>query len=251
MRKAERISAILDRIGSNGSVSVADLAKALGVSGATIRRDLQTLSRDQLLVRVHGGAVSRAATNELPAQVKATRRHLEKQRIGHAAAGLVDDGAVIGMTGGSTAMELALALAGRHDITIVTNAIDIAAELVGRPSTRLVVIGGLVRQSAEAVGPAAEAMLSQYHLDVAFIGVDGLSSEEGCTTYDEMEAQTNRAFLRRARRTVVIADSSKLGKATFARISPISAVHDVVTNVDADPEQLAALRQAGVKVVTV
>jgi DeoR family transcriptional regulator of aga operon len=245
------MSAILDRIGSNGSVSVADLAEVLGVSGATIRRDLQTLSRDQLLVRVHGGAMSREANNELPAQVKATRRQPEKQRIGRAAAELVTDGTVIGMTGGSTSMELARALIGRHDITIVTNAIDIAAELVGRPSTRLVVIGGLVRQSAEAVGPAAEAMLSQYHLDVAFIGVDGLSSVDGCTTYDEMEAQTDLAFLRRARRTVVIADSSKLGKATFARISPISEVDEVVTNDDADPEQLAALRQAGLRVVTV
>lgn len=245
------MSAILDRVESNGSVDVAALAEALGVSGATIRRDLQTLSRDQRLVRVHGGAVSREATDELPAQVKAGRRHPEKQRIGRAAAELVADGAVIGMTGGSTAMELARALTDRRDITIVTNAIDIAAELVGRPSTRLVVIGGLVRQSAEAVGPAAEAMLSQYHLDVAFIGVDGLSSEDGCTTYDEMEAQTDLAFLRRARRTVVIADSSKLGKVTFARISPISEVHDVVTNSDADPEQLAALRRAGVRVVAV
>jgi DeoR family transcriptional regulator of aga operon len=108
-----------------------------------------------------------------------------------------------------------------------------------------------VRSPPEAVGPAAEAMLSQYHLDVAFIGVDGLSADEGCTTYDEMEAQTDLAFLRRACRTVVIADSSKLGKVTFARISRISDVHDVVTNEDADPEQLAALRRAGVHVVSV
>lgn len=245
------MSAIIDRVAAGGSVDVADLAKALGVSGATIRRDLQALSRDRLLVRVHGGAVSRDGNGELPAQVKAARRLPEKRRIGRAAAGLVADGAVIGMTGGSTAMELARALAGRHDITIVTNAIDIAAELVGRPNTRLVVIGGLVRRSAEAVGPAAEAMLSQYHLDVAFIGVDGLSADDGCTTYDEMEAQTDLAFLRRARRTIVIADSSKLGKVTFARISPISEVHDVVTNEDADPDQLAALRRAGVHVVSV
>jgi DeoR family transcriptional regulator of aga operon len=244
------MSAILDRVSTTGSVDVTDLAGALGVSGATIRRDLQRLSRDQLLVRVHGGAVSRQPSDELPAQVKAGHRHPEKSRIGRAAAELVDDGAVIGMTGGSTAMELARALAGRADVTIVTNAIDIAAELVGRAS-RLVVVGGLVRQSAEAVGPATDAMLSQYHLDVAFIGVDGLSAQEGCTTYDEMEAQTDLAFQRRARRTVVIADSSKLGKVTFARISPISEVHEVVTNDDADPEQLAALRRAGVRVVTV
>jgi DeoR family transcriptional regulator of aga operon len=251
VRRSERKSAILDRVASTGSVDVTDLADALGVSGATIRRDLQTLSRDQLLVRTHGGAVAREPTDELPAQVKAAHRHPEKSRIGQAAAALVEDGAVIGMTGGSTAMELARALAGRQDITIVTNAIDIAAELVGRAGIRLVVIGGIVRQSAEAVGPAAEAMLGQYHLDIAFIGVDGLSAEEGCTTYDEMEAQTDVAFLRRAARTVVIADSSKLGKVTFAHISPISAVTDVVTNEDAEPEQIAALERAGIRVVSV
>jgi len=251
VRRSERKSVILDQVASTGSVDVTGLAEALGVSGATIRRDLQTLSRDQLLVRTHGGAVAREATDELPAQVKAAHRHAEKWRIGRAAAELVEDGAVIGMTGGSTAMEFARALAGRQDITIVTNAIDIAAELVGRAGIRLVVIGGFVRQSSEAVGPAAEAMLAQYHLDIAFIGVDGLSSEEGCTTYDEMEAQTDVAFLRRARRAVVIADSSKLGRVTFAHISPISEVTDVVTNQDADPDQIAALRRAGVRVVSV
>ena len=251
MQRSERKSVILDRVASTGSVDVTDLAEALGVSGATIRRDLQTLSRDQLLVRTHGGAVAREATDELPAQVKAAHRHSEKWRIGRAAAELVEDGDVIGMTGGSTAMELARALARRQDITIVTNAIDIAAELVGRAGIRLVVIGGIVRQSAEAVGPPAVAMLAQYHLDIAFIGVDGLSSEEGCTTYDEMEAQTDVAFLRRARRSVVIADSSKLGKVTFAHISPISEVTDVVTDQDADPDQIAALRRAGVRVVSV
>jgi DeoR family transcriptional regulator of aga operon len=245
------MSMILDRVASSGSVDVTDLAETLGVSGATIRRDLQTLSRDQRLVRTHGGAVAREVTEELPAQVKATQRHPEKSRIGQAAATLVEDGAVIGMTGGSTAMQLARALAGRPNITIVTNAIDIAAELVGRAGVRLVVIGGIVRQSAEAVGPPAEAMLAQYHLDIAFIGVDGLSAEEGCTTYDEMEAQTDLAFLRRARRTVVIADSSKLGKVTFARISPASGVTDVVTNADGAPDQIAALRRAGIRVVTV
>ena len=251
MRRSERKSAILDRVTSTGSVDVTDLAKALGVSGATIRRDLQTLSRDQLLVRTHGGAVAREATDELPAQVKATRRHLEKLRIGRAAAELVEDGAVIGMTGGSTAMELARALAGRQNITIVTNAIDIAAELVGRSGIHLIVIGGIVRQSSEAVGRAAEAMLAQYHLDIAFIGVDGLTPEEGLTTHDEMEAQTDSTFLHRARRNVVIADSSKIGQVTFARISPLTGVDDIVTDRGASAEQLRAFRTAGVRVVTV
>ena len=251
MQRAERLSAILDRVAGGGSVAVADLAAALGVSGATVRRDLQALSRNQLLVRTHGGAVANELGDEVPSRVKAVLRLPEKRRIGRAAADLVPDGAVVGMTGGSTALELARGLASRRGITIVTNAINIADELVGHAGLRLVVIGGIVRQSYELVGPAAEAMLANYHLDVAFIGVDGLTPEEGCTTYDEMEAQTDLAFLRRSRRGVVIADSSKIGRITFARITHLSGVTDIVTDRGARPEQLEALRAAGPRVVTV
>jgi DeoR family transcriptional regulator, aga operon transcriptional repressor len=251
VRRTERLSQILDRIAATGSVDVVELADAFQVSGATIRRDLTSLGERRLLVRTHGGAVAKGLHDELPAEVKATRQQPEKRRIGRAAADLVEAGTVIGMTGGSTALELARALPGHHSITVVTNAINVAAELAGRSEIRLVVIGGILRPSYEAVGPAAEAMLSQYHLDIAFVGVDGISPEHGCTTYDEMEAQADLAFLRRARRRVVIADSSKLGRVTFARISPISDLTDIITDAGADGENVAALARAGVNVVTV
>jgi DeoR family transcriptional regulator of aga operon len=251
VRRAERLSTILDRVQALGSVDVADLAASLGVSGATIRRDLQSLNRSQLLVRTHGGALANALGDEIPTRVKAALRQPEKKRIGRAAAELIEEGAVVGMTGGTTALELARALSDRRGITVVTNAINIASELVGHAGLRLVVIGGVVRPSQELVGPAAEAMLANYHLDVTFIGVDGLTPEEGCTTYDEMEAQTDLAFLRRAHRSVVIADSSKIGRVTFARISLLSGVSDVITDRGADPEQLEALRRAGVHVMAV
>ena len=251
MQRAERLSSILDHLGERGSVDVGELAATLGVSGATVRRDLQSLSRSQLLVRTHGGAVANEVGDEVPARVKAALRLPEKRRIGRAAAELVHDGAVVGMTGGTTALELARALSARRGITVVTNAINIANELVGHAGLRLVVIGGIVRQSYELVGPAAEAMLANYHLDIAFIGVDGLTPEEGCTTYDELEAQTDLAFLRRSRRSVVITDSSKIGRVTFARISHLSAVTDVVTDQGAQPEQLSALRDAGLQVTAV
>ena len=251
VRKSERLSAILDQVAVHGSVDVAALAAALGVSGATIRRDLQALSRAQLLVRTHGGAIANESGDEVPTRVKAALRHTQKRSIGRAAAELVHEGDVVGMTGGTTALELSRALSGRRGITVVTNAINIAAELVGHAGIRLVLIGGVARSSYELVGPAAEAMLANYHLDIAFIGVDGLTPEDGCTTYDEMEAQTDLAFLRRARRSVVIADSSKLGKVTFARISLLSGVSDVVTDRGAHPDQLAGLERAGVHVIAV
>jgi DeoR family transcriptional regulator, aga operon transcriptional repressor len=246
VRKQERLSAILDRVAERGAVDVSDLASALGVSGATVRRDLQALSSGKLLVRTHGGAVARLVDTGDGASHVA-----EKRRIGAAAATLVGRGAVVGLTGGTTALEVARALAHRSDITFVTNAINIASELVGRPGLRLVVIGGIVRSSFELVGPAAEAMLANYHLDIAFIGVDGLTPQEGCTTHDEMEAQTDLAFLRRARRSTVIADSSKIGKVTFARICMVSDVDDIITDRGVTAEQLRSLSNAGAQVTTV
>ena len=242
------MAAILERAAETGSVDVAQLATSLGVSGATIRRDLQSLSASHLLLRTHGGAVVGDVGQELSVGIKATRNQAEKRRIGRAAASLVEDGAVVGLTGGSTATELARALADRRGITVVTNAINIAAELATRPQITLVVIGGVARPSYEMVGPAAEMMLDNYHLDIAFIGVDGLSAQEGCTTYHEMEAQTDRNFLERSRRSVVIADSSKLGKVTFARIVALSQIDDIVTDTGADPERLRELGEGGVRI---
>ena len=239
---------ILDRVAEQGSVDVAELAVSLGVSGATVRRDLQSLSRGQLLIRTHGGALANEAGDEIPARVKAVLRQTEKRRIARAAADLVGDGDVVGMTGGSTIVELARVLADRRGITVVTNALNVALELTGHSGIRLVVIGGIVRPSYELVGPAAQTMLAGYHFDIAFVGVDGLTPDDGCTTFDEMEAQTDLAFLRRAQRRVVITDSSKIGRVTFARIGLLEEVDEVITDRAAAPEQLAALRAAGVQV---
>lgn len=250
MRRAERLTAILSHLAEQGSVEVADLANSFAVSDATVRRDLQALSQNQLIMRTHGGAMP-ADGSEVPARVKAVLRQSEKRRIGRAAADLVPDGAVVGMTGGSTTLEVARALTCRRGITIVTNAINVAAELAERSSIRLIVIGGILRHSLELVGPATEAMLSNYHLDMVFIGVDGLTAEEGCTTYDEMEAQTDLAFLHRTRRRVVVADSSKIGKITFARITHLAEISEIVTDREVGQEQHIKLEEAGPRLLAV
>lgn len=251
MRKVERLAAILDRLAEHGSVEVTELASSFDVSEATVRRDLQSLSRSQRILRTHGGARPADADEEVSARVKAVLRRAEKERIGKAAAELVPAGAVVGMTGGSTTLEVARALADRPGITIVTNAINVAAELADRSTVKLIVIGGIIRHSLELVGPAAEAMLSNYHLDVAFIGVDGLTAEEGCTTYDEMEAQTDRAFLQRSEFRIVVSDSSKIGKVTFARITHLSDIDQIVTDCDVDDQQRGRLEDAGPKLLVV
>ncbi|MFI6151245.1 DeoR/GlpR family DNA-binding transcription regulator [Kitasatospora sp. NPDC051170] len=250
MLKADRTARILSRMAEAGSADVHELADLLGVSPATVRRDLQELHDQGLLHRTRGGAVTGAVNLELPLRHKRGQRQAEKRRIALAADRLVPDGAVVGLTGGTTTSELARVLAERGGITIVTNAVNIAADLIVRPDIRLVVVGGIARTTSyELVGPAADRMLAQYHLDLAFIGVDGLTAQEGCTTHDEMEAQTDLAFLRSSTRSVVLADSTKIGRVTFAKICPLSEVDDLVTDQEADAAQEKAIADCGVRVL--
>lgn len=251
MLRAERLAALLGALASNRSLDVGAMADEFGVSSATVRRDLRTLHEQGLLVRTHGGAVPSDLDLELPVRYRSSRRRPEKHRIALAAAALVPDGAVVGLTGGTTTTELARALSDQSGITVVTNALNIASELVLRSSIRLVVVGGSARHASyELVGPSAEMMLSRYHVDIAFIGIDGLTLDGGCTTHDEMEAQTDRAFLDRSKRVVVVADSTKLGHAAFAHICDVGEIDELITDVEADDTLVKELGEAGVRVTT-
>jgi len=140
----------------------------------------------------------------------------------------------------------------RQRLTVVTNALNIASELAIRPNLKLVVTGGWARsESYELVGPIAEQSLAGLNLDTVFLGVDGISSEAGLMTHHEVEAHTNLALMQRARRTVVVADSSKIGRTAFARICAIDRVHELITDTGAEPTELTAIREAGVAVTTV
>ena len=252
MRQAERVGAILEHLSAKGSVSVADLAAELAVSPATIRRDLELLDDQRLLTRTHGGAVAQGVLYELPLRYKTARHQEEKRRIAAEAAARVSDGEAVGLTGGTTTTEVARVLVGRQRLTVVTNALNIASELAIRPNLKLVVTGGWARsESYELVGPLAEGSLAGLNLDTVFLGVDGISSEAGLMTHHEVEAHTNLALMQRARRTVVVADSSKIGRTAFARICAIDRVHELITDTGAERAELTAIREAGVAVTTV
>ena len=252
MHRAARLSAILERLADGGSVAVADLADDLAASPATIRRDLVHLEHQRLLERTHGGAVAHAVSYELPLRYKGVRHSEAKRRIATAAAAYVSEGMAVGLTGGTTATEVARALADHRKLTIVTNALNVAAELAVRPKLKLIVTGGVVRtESYELSGPIAEASLTGLNLDVAFIGVDGIDAKTGCTTYQEVEAHTNGVMIRCSRRVVVVADSSKIGKVAFARICEVDAVSELITDDAADAEAVRALTEAGVRVTFV
>ena len=243
------MSAVLESLAADGSVVVTALVDRLGVSPATIRRDLQRLEEQRMLTRTHGGAVAHDVLYELPLRYKAARHEDEKRRIAAAAAERVVDGSVVGLTGGTTTTEVARALVDRRGITVVTNALNIAGELAIRAELKLVVTGGTARpESYELIGPVAEESLDRLNLDVAFVGVDGLSRDAGLTTHHEIEAGTNRVMIERARLVVVVADSSKLGRVAFAQICPIDAIDELITDAGAPASVIEELTDAGVRV---
>ncbi|MEU5029451.1 DeoR/GlpR family DNA-binding transcription regulator [Streptomyces milbemycinicus] len=254
-----RWSALLEMLTRDGRIEVEAAADVLRVSAATIRRDLDELARQQMVTRTHGGAVINAIAYDLPLRYKAARNAPEKERIADAAAGLVKAGAVVGLNGGTTTTAVARALATRPELgtegagpslTVVTNALNIANELVVRRHVKLVVTGGVARPASyELTGPLATEVLAQITLDQVFIGVDAIDVRHGATAQDEGEAGINRALALRAEQVVVVADSSKLGRRAFARICPVEHVHVLVTDRTAGPELTEPFAAAGVEIV--
>lgn len=250
MRQEDRLGVILEKLSQHTSVGVPELALELDVSQASVRRDLRLLEDQQLLTRTHGGAVASGVLYELPMRYRGGQRQEAKRAIAKRALELLpEDITSIGLNGGSTTTEVARALMSHGRLRVVTNALNIASELAVRSQIDLVVCGGSARaESYELVGPIAEATLAGLNLDVAILGVDGISARAGLSTHHEVEAQTNRAILKAAERVIVVADSTKIGRRAFARISEISSVSDVVTDAAADPQAVGDLERAGVTV---
>lgn len=260
MDRYARWNALLELLTHSGRITVEDAAATLHVSQATIRRDFEQLAQQQMIIRTRGGAVANGVSYDLPLRYKTAKRSAEKQRIGAAAAALVSPGMVIGLNGGTTTTEVARALAVRPELnkgtegaqlTVVTNALNIANELLVRSRMKIVVAGGVVRpQSFELVGPLGGALLREVTLDLVLLGVDAIDVTLGAAAHHEGEAAMNSLMVERARRVVIIADSSKLGGHAFARICPIDRIGTLVTDSSVDPEAVVAVEAAGIHVIT-
>lgn len=240
MNKAERLSAVLALLAETGQLTIDDVVTKLGVSPATARRDLDNLAEQQLLTRARGGAVAQTVAYDLPSRYRRDAHDSQKKAIALAASALVNRGDVIGLSGGTTSTALASALAARSDIleqspdsnlTVVTNAINIAAQLAMRPQIKTVVTGGVIHsRSYELVGSFSEAVLNGITLDLAFIGVNAIDLVLGPTTHDEREASVNILMAQRAARAVLIADSSKIGRQSFAVMGSSRLFGTIITD---------------------
>lgn len=230
-------------------VRVDELAAGLGVSAPTVRRDLVQLESRGDLRRVHGGAVAVNSRMEEPLfDDKTSLAASEKHRIAEAALKLVRAKDSIFLDGGSTILALAALLKERTDITVVTNSLRVAAELAGGGPALILIGGELRRLSQTFVGPLTRFTLDQIHVDRAFMGTIGLAAGAGLTTTDPREAYTKSLIMDHAGEVILLADSSKLGKVSFARFGGLDRLARVITDRHAPPALVRQLKQKHVNV---
>lgn len=249
----QRRRKILDLLEQKGQVTVRDLVERFAVSAVTARGDLDALASNGSAVRSHGGAVRRLeASQDYPLRFKETLHRGEKIKIGRAAADLVRPNEVIILDSGTTTAEVARQIKTKklQPLTIITNALNIASELMDAPGISVIMVGGLMRPiSCSFVGPQAEAMLREFHADRLFLAVDGFDLAIGASTPDVLEAQLNGLMMQVSREVNIVADSSKLGRRSVSRIGPLERVHRLVTDGHAPQEFIEALRKKGVEVL--
>jgi DeoR family fructose operon transcriptional repressor len=241
--QGERQSAILQYLTEKGFAAVAALAHEFRVSEMTIRRDLAELESQRALQRTYGGAtVYDPAFFEVSLQAKTTQFVEEKRRIGKAAADLVQNGDIIILDAGSTTMLVAKFLKTKR-ITVITNALNIAADLSDCPNIELYIAGGQLRQGVLAiVGPETAAFFEHIRADKLFLGVEGIDIKGGLMVPELNEAHTKRAMANSAKEIMVVADHSKIGRSTLGTIVPLSKVTMLITGREAESHLLDELR---------
>jgi DeoR/GlpR family transcriptional regulator of sugar metabolism len=234
MLAAMRQARILEEVKRAGGVRVTELAQLLGVSDMTVRRDLETLAKQGLIAKVHGGAttVELGSTDEPGFEAKSVREPAEKEAIAARAAALIQPGTAVALTAGTTTWTLARYLRDIPHLTVVTNSVNIAEVLYkhDRSDLTIVLTGGVRTPSDALVGGVAVSTIRSLHFDLVMMGVHGIDARAGLTTPNLTEAETNRAFAEAARRLVVVADHTKWGVIGLSQIAPIDSVDTLVTD---------------------
>ena len=248
-----RRAIILEKLDKDGQVNVPELSKELKVSEVTIRNDLIRLEQKNMLICARGGAIKIDRVGiDFTLSDKNKQHFEEKKRIGKAAAGLVEDGDTIILDSGTTTMEIARNLLNVNNLTVITNALNIANQLADHQKANVIIPGGFLRKnSLSLVGGAAEENFKNYFCDRLFLAVDGFNTTHGLSTPNVEEAHLNRVMIEISKQVIVVADSSKFHKRSFAFISPITDVDVVVTDAEIPAEDRKKLENAGVKVIIV
>lgn len=245
----DRRHVILERVADEQTIHVAALARELGVSEMTIRRDIRLLERDGFLRQTYGGATAHLTRSlDVAFNARALQHPREKRLIAMRAASLIDDARMIFLGVGTTVEQFGRYFHARPELTVVTASLP-TASLLGTRAVRTIALGGaILRDDLTATGPIAVATLDHYRFDVAVIGAAGLTARWGITELSDDEAEVQRYAIRRAGRVIVLADGSKVGAEHTAVVGPAEAIETLVTDASAPATELEGLRRLGVRI---
>ena len=249
----DRRMKILEILETEGQAKVPFLSKKFDVTEVTIRNDLDHLEQKGLLIRTRGGALKAQKVGiDYNLEIKRKKNQKEKEAIGKKAGELVNNGETIILDSGTTTMALAKNLSKKKDLTIISNALNIVSQLVNFPEVKVIVPGGHLRnESLSLIGNSAEQELKNYYCDKLFIGVDGIEASYGISTPNAEEAYLNKVMISIAKEVIVVADSSKFLKKSFAFISSMDKITTIITDANIPEEQHKILLNMGINVIIV
>lgn len=257
-KQESRLRAILSLLQQSGSVTVEELREKFQISVVTARRDLNVLEERGLLRRTHGGAESieplfyEPFRNDRSFQAQVSRLADEKRRIGRAAAALIEPNETIALTPGTTTTEVIRGLPLNHNITVVTNTVNVPMELSKRKDISVFVTGGYLRGDwFSLTGPTAIQALNQIVIGTLFIGADGIDAPWGMTCFSPDEAALNGTMVKHAQRKIAVVDHSKFGVVAGWRICQSGEVDILITDTDATDEMIAPFESLGIRVMRV
>jgi DeoR family transcriptional regulator of aga operon len=249
----ERQQKILTFLSNQQRISVAEICEMFSVSEATARRDLEVLTDQKHLQRVHGGAISlKQAPPELPILQREAEQAEEKKQIALAAANLVKDGDTVFLGSGTTVLEVARVLRNRKGLTIITNSLPVMNVLSGLPEISLIALGGMLRDSELSfIGHITEQALAEIRVDKVIIGVHAIDLENGLTNDYLQETMTDRAILKSGKEVIVVADHTKINTVSIAYLAPVNSIQRLITDQQSPPDFVSALSDRGVAVIVV
>ncbi|WP_374569799.1 DeoR/GlpR family DNA-binding transcription regulator [Phenylobacterium sp.] len=249
MTQLDRLAEILDLLQSRGACAIGELALKFGVSEETIRRDVRRLEASGRAYKVHGGVRLPDNLFEAPYQIRMNENAEAKRRVAAQAVRLVEDGMTVMMDSGSTTFWTAKALVRPRNLTIVTNSLEVAREVLGRDNNRLFFAGGEVNVDHRAAfGADAVAFAGRFVPDIAYLSIGAIDAERGFLDFHVDEAQFKRSLLADARRVAVVADHSKFGRVGAVHTASFAQVDDLIVDEEPPADIRAAAEAAGVRV---
>ncbi len=252
MLNEERRRKLQEILVTNKRLIVNDVAEEFGISPVTIRKDLVIMENKGILTRVHGGAVlNQSAVTDLALTEKERIRAKDKSNIAQKAVDMIDSGDVVILDSGSTTTFIARLLKFYKNITIITNAVNIASELAASEIDIILTGGNLRENSFSLVGPLAEDAITSVAADKLFLGVDGIDLNVGLTTPNILETKVSKLMVNAASEVVVVTDSSKFGKRSLGVICQINQIHKLITDSGIPKEYLLKLEEMGIEVIIV